>query len=173
MDPDTIYNLTTHHIALARGGHLGFENGFHSAGSDSENLLTALKLFIDLHLQLVRDPERTRELTQIVYNNLPKMFQAFYSLEQKATLTYGDESFNKIVGTIHSKEGLYKWFSLQLNMSSMLSYRLKFNMIQGSFPEMSKEDTVVISGPVHAGGVAIPTKFDRFPQVTLVNSVHT
>jgi hypothetical protein len=163
MDPETIYNLITYNIAFARGGHLGFENGFHIAGSDSENLRKVLNLYIELCLELARDPKRTRGLTQIVYDNLPKMFHAFYALEQKATLTYGDESFDKVVDTIHSKEDLYKWFDPQLSVSSMPSAHRKFGMINEKFPELSKEDTVVISGHMGAGGVAIPTKFDRFP----------
>lgn len=165
IDPETIYNLNTYSIALARGGHLGFENGFHLAGSQNKNLLTALKLgVIDLNLAMARDPECKRGLTQVVYDNLPKMFRAFYALEQKATLTYDQESFDQVVvDKIHTREDLYKWFSPALTTGSMPSAYLQFKMINEKFPELSKEDTIVISGPVCAGGVAIPTKFDRFP----------
>lgn len=145
MDPETIYNLNTYGITMAREGHLGFENGFHIVGNHKDNLLKAIKLgLIDINIARASFI-KGKELEQIVYDSFPGMFKAFYDLENKGEFTLRGVSFKEGFHQITSSEKLFSWFG----------YKPFFN-------EAEKDTDAKRSLDLNNG--IVPTKFWNFPR---------
>lgn len=158
MDPETIYNLNTYAITLAKGGNLGFENGFHIIGAHNKNLLKAIKLaLIDLNLLRAKSLN-DKALEQVVYDSYPYMLMAFYALEEKAEWDLAGVPFNKVVEQL-SGDKLYEWFPKTGDSSfDKASFKIKHE----SFKEIGTEAEELHD--VKRTRLIIPTKFWRFPK---------
>ncbi len=103
FDSETIGNLEKNGIVMARGGHLGFENGFQIVSHHNPNLIEAMQhALIDLNIERGRSGlagqifgtngktppyyDKMGPLKQIIYNSYPQMFQYFYHLEGRGEL---------------------------------------------------------------------------------------
>ena len=114
FDQATIDNINKYGMVLARGGSLGFENGFQIISHHNPNLISAMQwAFIELNIQRAknalggefnssngrRDPKGPmKPLQQICYESYPPMFKYFYHLEGLGTLwTQGTKPHERIL----------------------------------------------------------------------------
>lgn len=93
FDVKTQKKLHDFGIVMARGGNLGFENGFQIIGNQKPNLLKALKrAVIDINIERANRILRgnswashavgdVEPLQQVVYDSYPSMFHYFYHLQ--------------------------------------------------------------------------------------------
>lgn len=96
FDDETLHNLQTYGIVMARGGFLGFEDGFQIISNHNQHLLEAIEwVLVVLNIKRAhnalqgkfydfcgRQPEGPmKPLQQIIYDTYPDMFKYFYHLE--------------------------------------------------------------------------------------------